>query len=274
MPWRTISPDLALALGERLLGSRMPIGARDEIAKRAIANELDGWAAALVADAAIVDLGDDDIRGNAVRAVGILRAFHDHDVLGAGLRERLEGAMDSHDHQRRQFAAHFLRRKMAFPSRRMLEVSYEGLAHDEIASWTGLTNAWECRSYLARHAEAAEDLLVAGFDSTDLQQRVRCASIVLRSDLIEHHPVACEVLISHLVDNLEPEDASIARHSLASHGRPALEALERYRESGDDQQRQYVRWLIDHIHRLPQEPEAPTLHAGIERPSGRGPFAD
>ena len=110
LPWRTLSPDIALALGERLLGDRMAIGGRDEILARALAGELHGWSAALIANAAIEELGDDTERGNAVRAVRILEAFRRHDVLGARLFEQLEEALHSDDHQRRQFAAHFLRR--------------------------------------------------------------------------------------------------------------------------------------------------------------------
>ena len=162
----------------------------------------------------------------------------------------------------------------AHPTHKLLEVTYQGLARDGLGSWTGLANANECRRYLARHTEAAEHLLIAGFDSTDLQQRVRCASIVLGSELVEHHPVARDVLISHLADNIEPIDAWIARNALKTDGRPALAALDRHRESIDNQQRQYVRWLIDFIHRLPKEPEAPTLHAGLDHADDQGPFAD
>ncbi|MHC5027245.1 MAG: hypothetical protein ACYTGR_10860 [Planctomycetota bacterium] len=248
LPWRRLSPDIAIALGERVLGAKMPVGGRDEVLSRVRKGEIGGWSAALIADAAIAELGADDERGNAVRARRLLVALEEHDALDGGIVPRLEAAIRSSDLQRRQAAACLLYDRRTYVDRALIAVAIEGLADDGLCWWhLADSNRWSGELYLRDHIGEAAEQLVAGLSSRDLQQRVSCASLLLRSDLVSTHDRARLVLIDHLADNTMSNDARVARASLRAEGRAALPDLDLFRDSQDAQQRRYVRWLMERI---------------------------
>lgn len=195
-------------------------------------------------DDLVRDLADDDARGNATRAIPKLVA------LGVSAAGALERALDSADHQQRQLAAAVLRRIEGLPpSRRLLEITVEGLRHDGIPKGVQpyVFNAAEGVDYLARHVDAAADVLARALDSDDAQQRFAAAYVIARTGRTWALDRTCGLLIAHLEDNDVPNDASLACQALFGLGAPALPYLRRVETSPDPQQRRLAMRLVDDI---------------------------
>jgi len=202
-------------------------------------------------DELIRDLADDDERDNATRAMPELVA------LGAAAVPALLRALDSPDRQQRQLAAAVLRRIDGLtPSRRLLEVTVEGLGHDGIPDnrMPYVFNAAEGADYLARHVDAAADALVRALDSDDAQQRFLAAYVIARTGRTWALARTCGLLIEHLEDNDVPNDASLACQALFGLGAPALPYLREQAESPEPQQRRLAMRLADDIRGAPAGP--------------------
>jgi len=149
----------------------------------------------------------------------------------------LERTLDAPDHQQRQLAAHLLRLIPTYrPTQRMLEVTLEGLAKDDIPVPRRRTkqpymllevcNAKDGTAYLACHASEAIELLTQGMMSSDEQQRMFAATASGLGGASSLIPAAAPILLEHLRDNDITGDAKIAKFALRGFGpdvRPTLE---------------------------------------------------
>lgn len=197
----------------------------------------------------VEELHDDDIRGNAVRAIRELKR------LGAAAIPALTDALESSDYQQRQLAGALLRHLDArTPTPALLRVTVEGLRDDALSSYTVLANAAEGVRYLERHAWEARELLVAGAQDPDLQQSFYAAVILARNQITLGIETTTAVLIEHLADNDIPGDACVASRALYLLGQPALPYLERARSSDDRQQAQVVELIIADLRDPPRTP--------------------
>ncbi|GDY12926.1 hypothetical protein LBMAG53_18040 [Planctomycetota bacterium] len=220
--WKASDPRILPALmaitndtGEMIAGLAL-----EQIAGR-LKNGAPGTADLSALAAAIVkNLGDDDVRGNALHGMSAASSFYPYtnaDAVPPGLVSALRTALDDGDYQRRQMAASLLRFLDPEPSLRLAEVTIEGLA-DDAAFWdrpipspsgnrvpyTPLCNAAEGQRWLiANPGHCPNRLLAAALDSADDQQRLLAAdALAYRAD--GDDPLLTPVL----VDFLSPQQTS------------------------------------------------------------------
>ena len=198
-------------------------------------------------DASLVDaLKSDTIRWNADMAQSYLWETDSPPL------ETLRKALDSTDYQQRQFAADILREKdKGTPSRRLLEVSVEGLRNDQfpqarsaLAPYNHVYNASRGVDFLQDHAREAKDFLLAALDSDDDQQRFLCAYTLGMHGIRDRLTDTASILISHLRDNHIRHDASMscaALYRLGPRVRPFLLAA---LKDADKQQREAINLLL------------------------------
>jgi len=203
----------------------------------------------------VESLHSDDVRWNASRAMWTLREMEDPPI------DELERALDSDDWQQRQLAACALWRRIhpwalaeheaeGRVTRRLLEVTVEGLRHDALpydpvtGRYTGAYNGAEGFRVLVLHAHEARELLEAGVGSDDTQQQLLCAMALGFGGVSASAGVAAPVLLPHLRDNDIPEDAKWCVHALYGFGRAVLPAVLEAIPGADEQQRQLLRLLV------------------------------
>ncbi|MGB0954335.1 MAG: hypothetical protein ACPG31_14045, partial [Planctomycetota bacterium] len=153
-------------------------------------------------------LRDDAIRYNANLALGFLSddAFSDH----------LQISLRSPDLQERRLAAALLMKKDAPPTDILLQEAVASLQKDAFGSseTVPIPNANRAAGYLQRHRDKAGPFLLAALDSSNMEERLRAAAILAKC----RHPrpeAYVPVLLSHLMDNEIPDDATLAGRSLA-----------------------------------------------------------
>ncbi|MFG0293421.1 MAG: hypothetical protein ACF8MJ_09755 [Phycisphaerales bacterium JB050] len=229
------------------------------------------WGAPSAAD--LVDqLRADDTRWNAMEAMDALGRLREPPI------EELERALDSEDWQQRQIAA-VLRWRYIDPgfwlwgddslpawrlestgtvTRRLLEVTVEGLRDDALPfdeenhHYTFVANAVSGYRALVVHAEAARDLLEAGLESDDYQQKLMCALILGAGGVSDSVDKVAPILIPHLRDNDINEDAKHAIYSLYRFGESVVPYLEAALPRADEQQGQAIRLLLLDLRDKPQ----------------------
>jgi len=198
----------------------------------------------------VEDLRDDEIKGNAGRAVEALR------VAGPEALEPLQRALRSNDFQQRQLAGVVLAgRKDAPATQPFADVLVEGLGDDDpdapvhgsIDIYTGFDLQTCCREVLStRPALFALALprLAPLVDAPNDWLRFNVARVFAaqRSE-VAREPVLA-TLIGHLADNLDSRDGRISLRAIAGFGADALPALERTWPGQDDQQRALLGHLI------------------------------
>ncbi|MFU8830437.1 MAG: hypothetical protein ACNA8P_13520, partial [Phycisphaerales bacterium] len=215
-------------------------------------------------DELINDLRADDIRWNAIEAMDALGRLREPPLAA------LERALDSDDWQQRQLAAalrwwymdpwDWLWHDPNLPAwrlesigsvtRRLLEVTVEGLRSDALPRdreqnrYTPVSNAANGYRALVKNAKAARDLLEAGLESDDYQQKLLCALILGTGGVSASVEKAAPILIPHLRDNDIPEDAKFAIFALYRFGDAVVPLLEAALPDADEQQAQAIRLLL------------------------------
>ena len=173
-----------------------------------------------LASAIVKNLGDDDVRGNALHGMYAATEFYPYpsaSAVPAVLLAALRTALDDGDYQRRQMAASLLRSLDPEPSLRLAEVTIEGLA-DDAAFWqraisspsgnrfpyTPLFNAADGQRWLiANPGHCPSRLLAAALDSADDQQRL------LAADALSYRADGDDPLLTPvLVDFLSPQQVA------------------------------------------------------------------
>ncbi len=221
-----------------------------ELALRVRRGELQPWQNGALAVGLVRALRDDDVRGNATRALSLLRR------LGNEAVPALERGLTSDDWQQRQLCAAVLRHMRGYePSDRLLAVTVEGLRDDELPfdhrrRYTrGANNAWSGFFYLLRHGRGATPHLSAGLDSDDSQQRWLCARAAAAAGLVTLVDRAAPELVAHLRDNTIRGDAGEAQHALRQYGEAARPYLESALGSPDEQQCRLAGELLEELDR-------------------------
>jgi hypothetical protein len=202
--------------------------------------------------ALIEDLRDDEIKGNAGRALGALGGAGPEVVLP------LQRALRSNDYQQRQFAACLLAaREDVPPAQALADVIVEGLGEDLppgaprmhgcIDVYTGFDLPDGFRELLSHRAALfalAVPRLMPLLDSLNPWLRFAAARIFAaqRSEVARERTLA--VLLEHLEDNEDDKDARIALPAIAGFGADALPILERHWPGRDAQQRALLGHLI------------------------------
>ncbi len=224
----------------------------------------------------VADLRDDDVKGNALRAVRRLSQGDDDVVVP------LEGALRSNDWQQRQLAAMALvDRQYAAPSQVLADVLVEGLEerdwndgspdafdpHPQIDLYTGFDiheHSREVLSWAPPLYALAEPGIARLLTSASSPTRFSAARVlaVHRSALARERVLA--TLIEHLEDNQIAGDARIALPAIAGYGAEALPALEHAWPGRDEQQRAllgHLFWTLAPAHACAHELKPADFHA-------------
>lgn len=193
-------------MAARVLRARVAAGqteASDALLERLVATAVD-------------DLGDDDVRFNAIHAADDLR--------GLRVGEQLERALDSSDAQQRHLAALVLRGRVeagrSEASPRLLEVTVDALASDicervpGLLQMSGSSPEPSAARFLAPRARAARSALERGLQAADAQQRFLCGYLLAQGGMREHAVQITHELLRHLNDNDITGDAMMAAHGL------------------------------------------------------------
>ncbi len=206
---------------------------------------LESWAESASNSELVDALVHDDIRWNAIEAMGELRD------RGADAIYELEEALGSSDRQQRQFSASLLRRLDTYkPSDEMIYVCVEGLANDKAPPVRGAhpsmygPNATQGAIYLIRHIDLAEGLVAAGMHSEDAQQRFFCAYILGKTSRSGYAGKICEILTPHLNDNSIRGDAVLATRALYLAGPAVIPHLKRASRRADEQGRSLIELVV------------------------------
>lgn len=255
--WQRLVPTTVLIGVKRVVGTEwMPTRLRRELDGRIYGKELSARQVRWVIPALQRDLRKDGSPRNAHRAMEQLG----HSLGAEGLAA-LERSLRAKDYQERQLAAEQLRRLCwdnsdknpvlaREPSDEVLRVTVEGLQSDTITYVNGGTdNAWAGFSFLARFPERIGPFIVPGLKSFDRQQRLLCAALVAHAGLEAHYDAAAPVLIEHLAGGVISGDAILAARALSWMGAGAAEVLVRVVSSGEAQQRQLGKMLLEDLGR-------------------------
>lgn len=214
----------------------------------------------------IRDLRDDDIRGNAHRAVRELYP------MVCQIIPFLEDALYFDDYQGRQLAAQLLRSNCEeyVPSDRMLEVTMDLLSQHEYnaSEYWSLFAAGSAFSYLRARPELAPRVryrLAQNLNSDDGQERFLSAALLagygesgLARDLVR-------LLAPHLMDNDIPTDGGVAAHSLYQLGSAILPYLAPYRHSSDIQQAELAELIYSSLVRGEVQDFDPAIYVNTYR---------
>lgn len=217
----------------------------DELQERVWNGSVTGYAAELLVDRLVDDLGSDKERWNAMRATGMLGQLY------PASRAALEGALGSGDPQARHLAWEVLRdRCPGDPSEALLIESVRQLGDD---SGSGVTwylrrgNQIRAAEYLVGHARAVERLLVEALEDDDPQRNVLAASVLAEAGLGGASPEVARVLVEHLGDNTLGGDGCLAARALYVIGMDALPALDTAWTDPDPQRRAWARAIAAHL---------------------------
>lgn len=228
--------------------------------------------AAPTVDELVSDLRADDTRWNAIEAMDALGRLPEPPI------DELERALHADDWQQRQIAA-TLRWRYIYPwswlseddnlpawrlvstgtvTRRLLEVTVEGLRSDTLPRdreqdrYTPVSNAADGYRALVKNAEAARDLLEAGLQSDDYQQKLLCALALGTAGVSASAERAAPILIPHLRDNDIPEDAKFAIFALYRFGDAVIPLLQTALADADEQQAEAIRLLLLNLREPPK----------------------
>lgn len=206
---------------------------------------------------------DDGVRGNAMRAAREIDRLDEPPIA------MLQAALDSDDWQQRQYVANLLwsfaepppwvdRKPAGRVTRRLLEVTVEGLARDEWRAADGGRAEFSIRNAalgfrrLSVHAHAARDLLDDGLRSKDSQQRFLCALALGYGGVSESAEPAARVLLPHLRDNRIPEDAKWSVAAIYGFGPVVRPQLMRALGDADMQQADLLLLLLSDLEDPPE----------------------
>jgi len=195
-------------------------------------------------DAWVRDLLDDDIPGNAGRALELLEA------AGALADPWLHQALFSVDEQQRQLAAYLLRERGAAPSEPLLTETLAVLqrGHDDVLGRvTGSSAIGGAMCWLAAQGDRIAPTLRHALGSPDPRQRFLCAFLLAcAGDASDPHRVFDE-LVGHLADNDIEGDALMAAHGLYRMGPSMLPALRAARSRLDAQARKLADLIEENL---------------------------
>jgi lambda repressor-like predicted transcriptional regulator len=244
-------PTLALVAVERGLGPSTPDPVLGTVANRcSSAPGLTPCEAEILLPRLIADLRNDEISGNAERAIWLLRSLARR-VPSA--TRALEATLDSPDWQQRQLACYVLGELPLYaPSTRMLEVSVEALADDQLPyasgskagaeSFTDVDNGRRALRTLARHAELAASMLEHALAGGDPQQRRFAAAAIAAGRIERLYPEAMPVLVESLDDRKVAVPAlMLAGEGALVHLEPALHAPGKSRAA---QARRIIQYIL------------------------------
>jgi len=231
--WLEYTPTLALVETETTLHERTPEPVLNEVSTRVYTKALSASQELRLIPSLVRDLRHDDIRGNAERAMSLLRQ------IGFAALPALHEALRSEDYQQRQLAAHLVRElDPEPPSADLLAATFEGLRDDwnflhespkpgrRYRDWIPIENAREGLAFLSRSAASMDDLLKAGLHSEDAQQRLMCAVLVSWKGRTRLLPIACAVLTMELDGGLHDRIAACALERAGADAIPYLEPLQ------------------------------------------------
>ena len=204
----------------------------------------------------IIDLLDDDIRGNARDA-----CFH-LIQCGAAAKTALFDALDSSDLQQRQYAAYILGEIGAEPTDRWIQVVFEGLANDR---WprqraTSLALSGSRATYNPELANATCGYrrlrslgarvwphIRPGLHSGDIQQRFITALILAHTKDVQSAARVTTILAGHLSSNEQAQDALLSCAALFAFREHTAGYLERIGCHGDQQCELLVAYLLERM---------------------------
>ncbi len=190
----------------------------------------------------VAELGADEQEGNAVRASFRLRRHPQRGMVLAAL----DAVLVDPDRQRRQIAAHLLRRLAPDAvSVTRIELAIEAQESDFLGR-NHLFNAYSGSSYLLRHRELARPWLEAALAHPDPIVRSRCGRI-LAEDPQAGLSLLVPVLIERLLDNDTAGDAMQSVWSLVRLGERALPWIEAALPGVEPQQDRLLRRAADLI---------------------------
>ncbi len=223
----------------------------------------------------IRDFRDDDIRGNAHRAVRELG-----DIV-CEIVPLLEDALFFDDYQGRQLAAQMLRRYCDdyLPSDRMLEVTLDLLSRDEydFAEYWSLFGPGSAFHYLCDKPELApriRDRLLHNLSSRDMQERFLSAALLAEYGETALAGDIVRILAPHLMDNDIRHDGGVAAHALYNLGPSVLPYLSPYRNSSDVQQAELADWICASLQSGSVREFEPEMYVNtvIENPLAQRPY--
>ena len=203
----------------------------------------------------IEDLHDDDIRWNGFAARNRLRQ------IGAPAIPALREALDSVDHQQRQWSASILRELVEEPTYRLLEVCVEALMDDPHYGSRSMSNMNEAAEYLSAEPERTRRvarLLQRLIESNERQSRFLAAWLVVEAEYSPLLSKSIEVLVGHLRHNGVEGDAGTAARALVELGHMGAGQLRRILEDSeglDRQQRASLALILENIENPPNEAE-------------------
>lgn len=198
----------------------------------------------------VQDLATDDIRGNALEALGELYCADAVPVL-------IE-ALDSQDMQQRQFAASLLRDLGAPPSAALGRVTVEALdpAVSQALYRTLLHSVSDdAVRYLYHHRGLAIAELRRALWSQDDGVRFQAAFLLACNQDRPFLTTVVRELIDHLCDNQQSGDALMACHALHLLGQAAQPALVSWRHHPDPQAAQLIELLLLDLEHPPRTAE-------------------
>lgn len=241
--WCRVAPSWMLVSIDRAMGPGSPWGLRREVRRRLEGAALTAGERASLRVRLIRDLKADTHRFNSMRAMEMLR------MMGVEAEPDLLVALESDDHQQRQFAAAILSRFPGPRSQTLLRVMAEGLGDDGISSWSAeLSNFNGSVEWLIDHAHEARPYLCAGLRSDDPQARLGSALALGFGGVHEASDDVVEAMVPHIEENDISGDALIAVAAMFRMGEHAIPALERASVSDTNERRRIVcRLLIDDI---------------------------
>lgn len=202
--WLRYTPTVVLAAAEHLPHNWQSGRVRRELDNRRWNNRVSSRDATVLIPAFIRDLRDDDVNGNALRAIDWLERLGDQAVPA------LKRALNSDDWQQRQLAADVLRRNRDYlPCNDLLRVTVEGLRDDDLpygpprpsaphGTRTYIRNAFVGVFYLAQHPHDSEPFLATALHSDDDQQRLLAAAAAGMGGCHALMDDAAPILIRHL----------------------------------------------------------------------------
>ena len=172
----------------------------------------------------------------------------------------LEKALHSDDYQQRQMSADVLRSLRGYqPTRRLLEVTVEGLGDDQLPyestpqydATVHLFNAREGVQYLLDHGPKAKKYLLKGIHSDDLQMQYFCAYILGIHGIKADIELSSSILIRHLRDNDICGDAAAACSALYRLEDAVVPCLRQALPSNDRQQTHLIQLILKDLTAVP-----------------------
>lgn len=260
--WQRRVPTTVLILTKRVIGAHLPPRLSIELEHRLDSGLLTDLQRRWIAPALSADLRDDAVMRNASKAQYFLARLGEHG------RAQLERSLRSSCPQERRLAAEALRemvvplescfprpceryglacqRIAAEPTDDLLRVTFENL--DEWCGWRrGVQHAGNPYAFLALFPDRVRPLVTAGLADPDPMRRLWSAGMAVMLADETLYPAAAAILIEHLRNNKHYRDARYAARALHCMGPAAEPFLLAHLYSGDDQQRELVRLVIQNL---------------------------